>query len=103
MTFASAQCRFTSRLLGQHLQVSPLLLDWEPQMPAKANVEEIWHAVLTGRLLANAIKYRRRFLMLFPANRRCKNCNAPFDHAAAMFMPLMGHGQYRKNPRFCNF
>jgi len=72
-------------------------------MPAKPTVEEIWHALLTGRLLGKAIKYRRRLLTLFPADRRCKNCNAPFDHAGAWFMPLLGHGQYKKNPRFCDF
>lgn len=72
-------------------------------MPAKPTPEEMWHAILTGKLLGDAIKYRRRVLALFPANRRCKYCNAPFDHAGAMFMHLIGHGQFRKNPRFCNF
>jgi len=72
-------------------------------MPTRLNREEIWSAFLSGRLLGRAIRYRRRLLALFPATRRCKNCNAPFDHAGACFMPFIGHGQYRKNPRFCDF
>lgn len=72
-------------------------------MLEKPTVQKIWHAALTGGLLGKAIKYRRRWLTMLPANRRCKNCNAPFDHVGAIFMRLIGHGQYRKNPRFCNF
>ena len=72
-------------------------------MPAKLTTEEIWSAFLTGPLLGKVIKSRRRLLTLFPATHRCKNCNAPFDGAGALLMPLIGHGQYRKNPRFCKF
>lgn len=72
-------------------------------MPEKPTVQKIWHAVLTGRHLGKALKYRRRLLTMFPANRRCKSCNAPFDNFGALFMPFLGHGQYKKNPRFCVF
>lgn len=65
--------------------------------------EEIWSGFLSGPLLGKLIKYRRRLLGLFPADEKCKNCNAPFDHVGAYLMPLIGHGRYGKNPRFCNF
>ena len=45
---------------------------------------------------------KRRMFDLLPASHRCKNCHAPFDHAGAWLMPLIGHGRYRKNPRFCS-
>lgn len=72
-------------------------------MTAKLTTAEIWNALLTGRLLGKIIKYRRRLMMLFPASQRCKNCNAPLDGAGALLMPLIGHGRYKKNPRFCDF
>lgn len=72
-------------------------------MAMKPTNEEIWSAFLTGPLLGKVIKNRRRLLRLLPATQRCKNCNAPFDHAAASLMALIGHGRYGKNPRFCKF
>ena len=72
-------------------------------MPTKPTNEEIWAAFLKGPLLGKVIKNRRRLLRLLPASHRCKNCNAPFDHASAFLMSLIGHGRYGKNPRFCKF
>ena len=72
-------------------------------MPAKPTSDQIWNAFLTGRLLGQVIKTRRRLFTLFPAARRCKNCHAPFDHLGTWLMPLIGHGRYEKNPRFCKF
>ena len=72
-------------------------------MPEKWTRQEMWREILSGHLIGKALKYRRRLLSLIPADRRCKSCNAPFDHVGAVFMPLIGHGQYRKTPRFCNF
>lgn len=72
-------------------------------MIRKPTTEEIWHAFLAGPLLGKAIKFRRRFFTRLPATHRCKNCHAPFDHAVAFFMSLIGHGRYGKNPRFCKF
>ncbi len=72
-------------------------------MPSRPTPEEIWSAFLSGPMLGKVIKTRRRFFTLFPADHRCKNCNAPFDHAGAWLMPLIGHGRYKKNPRFCSF
>jgi hypothetical protein len=72
-------------------------------MSENPSVQKIWHAVLTGGRIGKALKYRRRMLSMFPANRRCKACNAPFDHFGAWLMPFVGHGQYKKNPSFCVF
>jgi hypothetical protein len=72
-------------------------------MPSKPRPEEIWSAFLNGPMLGKVIKKRRQLFTLFPAENRCKNCNAPFDHVGAWLMPLIGHGRYRKNPRFCSF
>lgn len=72
-------------------------------MARKPTTEEIWHAFLTGPLLGKAIKFRRRVFTRLPADHRCKNCHAPFDRAVAILMSLIGHGRYRKNPRFCKF
>lgn len=72
-------------------------------LPAKPTSEEIWAAFLSGPLLGKVIKTRRRLFRLFRADHRCKNCQAPFDHLGALIMPLIGHGRYRKNPRFCRF
>lgn len=72
-------------------------------LPSKPTPEEIWSAFLSGPLLGKVIKTRRRFFGLFPANDRCKNCQAPFDNLGGLIMPLVGHGRYGKNPRFCRF
>ena len=54
-------------------------------------------------MLGKVIRTRRRVFSLFRANHRCKNCQAPFDNVGGLIMPLIGHGRYRKNPRFCRF
>jgi hypothetical protein len=72
-------------------------------MPSKPTPEQIWSAFLSGPLLGKVIKTRRRIFTRFPAEHRCKNCNAPFDNVGAWLMSLIGHGRYEKNPRFCKF
>jgi hypothetical protein len=72
-------------------------------MPRDSTHQEIWSSFLTGRVIGKVIKNRRRLLSLLPASHRCKNCNAPFDRPWAFLMTLIGHGRYRKNPRFCRF
>jgi hypothetical protein len=72
-------------------------------LPSKPTPEEIWAAFLSGPLLGKVIRTRRRFFSLFRADHRCKNCRAPFDNLGGLIMPLIGHGRYGKNPRFCRF
>lgn len=72
-------------------------------MPTRPSPEEIWSAFLSGGVLASVVKTRRRLFRLFPARHRCKNCSAPFEKVGAWLMPLIGHGRYGKNPRFCRF
>lgn len=72
-------------------------------MPSKPTPEEIWSAFLTGGVLGQVVKTRRRLFQLLPARHRCKNCSAPFENVGAWLMPLIGHGRYEKNPLFCRF
>lgn len=72
-------------------------------MPSKPTPDEIWTAFLGGGFLSQVIRTRRRLFSLFRAEHRCKNCNAPFDNLGGLIAPLLGHGRYRKNPRFCRF
>ncbi len=62
--------------------------------------DQLWHDLLNGGV--DWGKDRKRYA-LFPARHRCKNCNAPFDGIGLWFARLTGRGQFRKNPRFCNF
>ncbi len=69
-------------------------------MTAEPSPDEIWHALLAGKF--NWANDRKRY-GLFPARRRCKNCNAPFDGIGAWYARLTGRGQFSHNPRFCKF
>jgi hypothetical protein len=69
-------------------------------MPAEPTADEVWHALLDGQF--SWAKDRKRY-GIFPAQRRCKNCNAPFDGIGAWYARLTGRGQFIHNPRFCDF
>lgn len=69
-------------------------------MATNRTADQTWHALLNGEF--NWAKYRKRYA-LFPARRRCKNCNAPFDGIGALYSRLTGRGQFIHNPRFCAF
>lgn len=70
------------------------------QMTTEPTSTDIWKALLDGQFSWE--KDRKRY-RIFPAKHRCKNCHAPFDGIGAWFARLNGRGQFRKNPRFCNF
>lgn len=67
----------------------------------KRTQDEMWH----GMLAAEIPLYRRyrHLLRMMPSHERCKNCNAPFNGIWGLFMRLIAHGPYNKNPRFCNY
>ena len=69
-------------------------------MSTEPTTDQVWKALLDGQF--SWAKDRKRY-SLFPAKHRCKNCNAPFDGIGAWFARLTGRGQFRKNPRFCDF
>ncbi len=70
-------------------------------MPKQTNFDDMWRGILTAR---QPIYKRYRWLQsLIPAERRCKNCHAPFSGLGGRFMRLFGFGQYNRNPRFCNY
>lgn len=61
---------------------------------------QMWKELINGSV--DWAKDRKRY-RLFPSKKRCKNCNAPFDGIGAWFARLTGRGQFKKNPRFCDF
>ena len=67
---------------------------------AEPTVEEVWHSLLDGQL---GWQKARRLYSLFPARKRCKNCNAPFDGIGALYARLTGRAAFSHNPRFCEF
>lgn len=69
-------------------------------MATEPNADQVWNALLGGQF--SWAKDRQRY-GLFPAQRRCKNCNAPFDGIGGWYARLTGRGQFTHNPRFCNF
>lgn len=69
-------------------------------MSEKPTADQIWHALLDGQFSWD--KDRKRY-GIFSAKHRCKNCNAPFDGIGALYARWTGRGQFKRNPRFCNF
>lgn len=69
-------------------------------MSEKLTPDQTWHALLNGEISWE--KYRKRYA-IFPAKHRCKNCNAPFDGIGVWFARWTGRGQFKRNPRFCDF
>ena len=70
-------------------------------MTKKKTPEEMWHGILTAEYPIY-LKYKH-LLRRIPSNDRCKNCNAPFNGIGGLFMRLLAHGPYNKNPHFCNW
>ena len=67
-----------------------------------ALIEKTWHDILTYGESSKEKRYRRIFRM-FPAKKKCKWCDLPFDHP---FSPLI-HFIFNKhpakyNPQFCD-
>lgn len=69
-------------------------------MPSKPTSEEVWQVVLQGKI--PGLHRLRQLFRLLPADKRCKNCNAPLSGSGALLMHLIGRHAYHKNPRFCN-
>jgi adenylate cyclase len=68
---------------------------------AKPRAEEIWRAILNGRV--PGLKQSRRLYRLLPGDKRCKNCHVPLSGLSAPIMRLFGRRAYEKNPHFCNW
>jgi hypothetical protein len=69
---------------------------------ANQDLETAWRSLLAGEKIA-ALRTSRRIFRRIPAERRCKNCSAPFTGAGGVLMRLHGRRPYKRNPRFCNF
>jgi adenylate cyclase len=70
-----------------------------PETPQPSPADEKWRAMLT-----NPSPYRilRRIHRRIPSAPRCKSCAAPFAGVGGVFMPLLGHARWAKNPKYCS-
>jgi adenylate cyclase len=62
--------------------------------------EELWY-----RFLSEGISFINSSRMLFrilPEDPRCMSCHSPFQGFGARLMKMMGRGQSREDPRFCD-
>jgi len=72
-----------------------------PEEPPElsASVEETWRRELTS---PHPRRRQRRIFSRIPSPPRCKFCAAPFAGPGGLVMPLMGHGRWPKNPKYCS-
>lgn len=70
-------------------------------MSIKPTAEEVWRAILQGKL--PGLQLYRRLYGLLPGDKRCKNCHVPLSGFSAPLMRLIGRRAYHKNPKFCNW
>jgi adenylate cyclase len=66
------------------------------QEPASA--DDRWRAMLVD---PSPYRRGRRFFGRIPSAPRCKLCAAPFKGPGGLLMPLLGHGQWPHNPKYC--
>jgi adenylate cyclase len=60
--------------------------------------DEKWRQIL---LSPSPHRRLRRIHSRIPSSPRCKLCAAPFGGVGGLFMPLLGHGHWAKNPKYC--
>ncbi|MBA2373871.1 MAG: adenylate/guanylate cyclase domain-containing protein [Chloroflexi bacterium] len=70
----------------------------DPMLPPPSPNDEMWRTMLlrNPRALRN-----RRIHLRIPSSPRCKACAAPFAGVGGILMPLLGHGRWAKNPKYC--
>lgn len=64
----------------------------------RPDMEERWRRIL---LDASPRRRRRRLHSRIPSSPRCKMCASPFAGIGGLFMPLLGHPRWPKNPKYC--
>jgi adenylate cyclase len=69
-------------------------------MPEDRTKEEEWYKMLTEGEPVSRRLYHLHGLL--PANPRCKLCAAPFRGWGGLIMRMVGRGQSRYNPHFCD-
>lgn len=70
----------------------------EPEPPGPSPRDEMWRAILLRDTPASR---NRRIHRRIPSSPRCKLCAAPFAGIGGLFMPLLGHPRWAKNPKYC--
>lgn len=73
------------------------MTDPEPAPPSSA-ADERWRAMLVN---PSPFRVLRRIHRRIPSSPRCKLCAAPFAGPGGVFMPLLGHARWAKNPKYC--
>jgi len=64
----------------------------------RPDMEERWRRIL---LDPSSRRRRRRLHSRIPSSPRCKMCASPFAGIGGVFMPLLGHPRWPKNPKYC--
>jgi adenylate cyclase len=67
-------------------------------VPGPGPADEKWRSTLTAR---SPFRVIRRIHSRIPSSPRCRLCAAPFAGIGGVFMPLLGHRRWAKNPRYC--
>ncbi len=62
--------------------------------------EEIWQEFLVDG--NSAVEKARAIFGVLPHDPRCMSCYSPFEGYGGRFTSLIGRGQSREDPRFCN-
>ncbi len=62
------------------------------------HMEDRWRRIL---LDPSSRRRKRRIHGRIPSAPRCKMCAAPFAGIGGVFMPLLGHPRWPKNPKYC--
>jgi adenylate cyclase len=63
-----------------------------------ASADDRWRAMLVD---PSPYRRGRRFFGRIPSSPRCKLCAAPFKGPGGLIMPLLGHGRWPHNPKYC--
>lgn len=62
------------------------------------DMEARWRRIL---LDPSSRRRKRRLHRRIPSSPRCKMCASPFAGIGGLFMPLLGHPRWPKNPKYC--
>jgi len=79
-------------------QETAIAMPDEIELPPPSPKDELWRSILLENTRASR---NRRIHKRIPSAPRCKMCAAPFAGLGGLFMPLLGHPRWAKNPKYC--
>ncbi|MGH2428570.1 MAG: adenylate/guanylate cyclase domain-containing protein [Candidatus Limnocylindria bacterium] len=68
------------------------------ERPTPTEADERWAQMLLDNPRG---RRNRRFHRRIPSPPRCRLCAAPFGIPGGLVMPILGHGRWSKNPKYC--